>query len=301
MREVVTSGQLREGLVERSSLPQRITVLLLRESAFGRWVHLSVGEGAPPAAFVAERLLPEVDLGDPTARSSRHGNAVLGVLPTLYPSRPPREGDDVPGLRLSPPPIGSAEGATHATDGPRATEPVTEQGPVEQGWEPPIPSPDASFWERLTWLEKTWLGWLGHFLTVRIDQPDIRIDAACAIPRWGEDSLEERFISLAGASGLFAEGSAHVVTTRSLRTGPTPKPPTDLTQEDIETAQLALIMGYYERPKRATLDDLVEAADMAKPWIQSHLQRVERRAVYHLILDVLAEAEETQRTRRQAP
>lgn len=301
MREVVTSGQLREGLVERSRLPQRITVLLLRESSFGRWVHLSVDEGVAPAAFVAQRLLPEVDLGDPSVRSSRHGNAVLGVLPPLYPSRPPRSGDDVPGLRLSPPPIRSADQPNEAANGPQDTRFLADQEPVEEGWQPPVPSPDASFWERLTWLEKTWLGWLGHFLTVRIDQPDIRIDAACAIPQWGETSLEERFTSLAGTSGLFAEGTAHVVATRSLRTGPTPQPPTDLTQEDIETAQLALIMGYYERPKRATLEDLVEAADMEKPWLEWRLQRVERRAVYHLILDVLAQAEEKQRTRRQAP
>lgn len=57
----------------------------------------------------------------------------------------------------------------------------------------------------------------------------------------------------------------------------------DLSERQLDTAEIAVKRGYYEKPREASLADLAEEFDVSKSAISQRLTQVERKLVRSLV------------------
>lgn len=216
-------------------------------------LHESLGRGVPRAASVAIAFFREDERGRRVAVTARGEPqaARRGVSRLL------------PGL--------VRESAT----------PLVEGASTVRGFLPQ-PSGDG-FWTRLARFEAAWLGSWGSLACAEVRGDALRVVGLLESMPSGPPK-EAALCEASTTSGLFAAGPLTSMTLAArLGDGAGASHSEAFRPMEIETGRVALAMGYYERPRRCTMEDIAATLGITKSAVFHRMHGLERKAVERLL------------------
>lgn len=140
---------------------------------------------------------------------------------------------------------------------------------------------EGGLWSRIARLEREWLGERGALLSFEIEGRELRLQGYVERPEHAP--TEPRMHEVEAAAPVFDDG--HFVL--ALRPAPAIFAPEEGSLElkpiELETARVALSLGYYESPRRCTMDDIALALGITKSAVFHRMHGLEAKAVRRLL------------------
>lgn len=217
----------------------------------------SIADAIPRSARIGLTLLRDTRSGRRVVVHS-DGARPNHVLATAFPELLP----DAPPARMRNP-HGSVRGVLR--------QPITPGGSAASD----------TLWSKLSHLEAAWFRERGALLRIEVEEGELRLHGY--VER-DEDRPSDGLLRSSEATERIFEGRRFVL---ECRASPfffgTFQHEQDLRPIEIETARVAVAMGYYESPRRCTMEEIAAALGITKSAVFHRIYGIETKAVQRLV------------------